>query len=74
MKIILIVLVLFQSISIFSQSTPRVISNDNALWLGYYNTIKFNTKWFLNADIQFRAKNELKNNSQALLRIGIAFK
>ena len=74
MKTILIVLVLFQSILIFSQSTPRVVSNDNAVWLGYYNAIKFNAKWSLNSDIQFRTKNELKNNSQALLRTGIAFK
>ena len=44
------------------------------LWAGYYNTIKFNNKWSINSDKQFRTRNEIKNNSQALIRIGVSHK
>ena len=44
------------------------------VWVGYFSMIKFNDKWSLNSDAQFRTRNEVKNYSQALLRTGLSYK
>jgi hypothetical protein len=61
------------SSSIAQNNTP-IIVNDNMVWLGYFSMIKFNERWSLNSDVQFRTRNEIKNNSQALLRTGVSYK
>src|SRR4051812_44740604 len=56
-----------------AQEQPR-FKQDQMLWLGYYNTINFNSKWSLNSDLQGRTKDWYKTLSQALLRTGISYK
>jgi len=69
-----IILFLNMALKGFSQNSSSEIIHDNMLWLGYYNTINFNDKWSLNSDAQFRTKNGVKNNSQALIRTGLSYK
>lgn len=69
-----IILILTIALKGFSQNSYSEIIHDNMLWLGYYNTINFNDKWSLNSDAQFRTKNGIKNNSQALIRTGLSYK
>lgn len=57
-----------------AQNASPVIVKDNMLWLGYFSMIKFNERWSLNSDAQFRTRNEVKNYSQALLRTGLSYK
>lgn len=65
--------ILIMSGKLISQNSP-VIIKDNMLWLGYYNTININPKWFVNSDFQFRAKNWYHDHSQALGRTGLSYK
>lgn len=69
-----IMLFLTMALKGFSQNSSSEIIHDNMLWVGYYNTINFNDKWSLNSDSQFRTKNGVKNNSQALIRTGLSYK
>jgi hypothetical protein len=57
-----------------AQNASPVVVKDNMLWLGYFSMIKFNERWSLNSDAQFRTRNEVKNNSQALIRVGLSYK
>lgn len=57
-----------------AQNIAPVVVKDNMLWLGYFSMIKFNERWSLNSDAQFRTRNEVKNYSQALLRTGLSYK
>jgi hypothetical protein len=57
-----------------AQNASPVVVKDNMLWLGYFSMIKFNERWSLNSDAQFRTRNEVKNNSQALIRMGLSYK
>lgn len=57
-----------------AQNTSPVVVKDNMFWLGYFSMIKFNERWSLNSDAQFRTRNEVKNYSQALLRTGLSYK
>jgi hypothetical protein len=57
-----------------AQNASPVVVKDNMLWLGYFSMIKFNERWSLNSDAQFRTRNEVKNYSQALLRTGLSYK
>ena len=67
-----IILFLTMALKGFSQNSSSEIIQDNMLWVGYYNTINFHDKWSLNSDSQFRTKNGVKNNSQALIRMGMS--
>jgi hypothetical protein len=57
-----------------AQNNSPIIVRDNMVWVGYFSMIKFNDKWSLNSDAQFRTRNEIKNYSQALLRAGLSYK
>lgn len=57
-----------------AQNNSPIIVRDNMVWVGYFSMIKFNDKWSLNSDAQFRTRNEVKNYSQALLRTGLSYK
>ncbi len=71
--IYIIVLIAF-ALNSFSQSVTPTILRDNQLWLGYYNSLVFNSKWSMNSDMQFRTKNEMKHYSQALIRSDVSYK
>lgn len=64
--------VLFVSSS--AQNSEPIIVKDNMVWVGYFSMIKFNSRCSLNSDTQFRSRNEIKNNSQALIRTGLLYK
>ena len=57
-----------------AQNAAPIITKDNVVWVGYFSMIKFNDRWSLNSDTQFRTRNEIKNNSQALIRTGLSYK
>ncbi|MEH6306968.1 DUF2490 domain-containing protein [Olivibacter sp. CPCC 100613] len=42
-------------------------------WYAWFNNIKFNTKWGLNNDIQFRAGKDWGENSLFLIRPGVNY-
>jgi len=73
MSRLIFIAILVMSVKLLSQNS-RVITKDNMLWLGYYNTINFNPKWSVNSDFQFRTKNWYHDHSQALGRTGLSYK
>lgn len=58
----------------FSQESVKQIKNINQVWGGYYNSVILNDKWSINSDVQFRTKDWLDHNSQALIRTGLVRK
>lgn len=43
-------------------------------WFGYYNSVRLNSKWNVNTDIQHRTKNGYEIQSQSLIRSSLAYK
>lgn len=62
------------SASLFAQEAGPHYRYSKAIWLGYFNSTAFNSKWSLNTDIQFRGKDWLAQPSQALVRSGLGYK
>jgi hypothetical protein len=57
-----------------SQESSKQVRRSDQVWLGYYNSIILNKKLAVNSDWQFRTKDWLEHNSQALGRIGLNYK
>ena len=49
-------------------------SYNNQQWVQYYNTIKFSDKFLLKTDGGYRKKNDFKNASQYIVRLGVGYK
>lgn len=43
-------------------------------WFGYYSSVRLNSKWNVNTDIQHRTKNGYEIQSQSLIRPSLAYK
>ncbi|MFC6102589.1 DUF2490 domain-containing protein [Olivibacter domesticus] len=54
-------------------SSVRAQENLFGNWYAWFNNVKFNEKWGLNNDIQFRAGKNWKENSMFLIRPGINY-
>lgn len=74
MKIVLVFVLAIFGLKGLSQESAKQIKNINQVWVGYYNSIEINDKWSVNSDFQFRTKEWLENNSQALGRVGLVKK
>lgn len=64
-----IAVTLVLSITAFSQESKTV--NADMVWLGYFNTIRLNSKFSINSDLQARTRNNLL--SQYVTRSGIVY-
>lgn len=73
MKKFILIIFLFP-VFVLSQNTLPIVQKDNMLWIGYYSTINITSKWSVNSDFQFRAKNWYHDRSQALGRTGLSYK
>lgn len=58
----------------YSQEPAKQVRHTDQIWLGYYNSIILHPKWAINSDWQFRTRDWLDHNSQALGRMGVNFK
>ena len=67
------VLVLFCSCLMLTISSVRAQDNLFGNWYAWFNNVKFNEKWGITNDIQFRAGKNWKENSMFLIRPGINY-
>lgn len=66
-NVILLLSMLTLSSSVFAQD------NKLGTWGAWFNNIKFNKKWGMNNDIQFRAGSNWKENALLLIRPGVNY-
>lgn len=51
----------------------KKISHENQQWLQYYSEAKLNIYWTLLADASYRRKDDFNENSQLIIRTGLAY-
>jgi len=74
MKSKLFFIFLFVTLFSFGQEAGKQIKRVNQVWVGYYNSVILNPNWTVISDWQFRTKDWVEHNSQALGRIGVNYK
>lgn len=52
----------------------KTVNKENQQWIQYYNQLKLSEKWSLLTDGGFRWKNDLKENSQYIIRTAANYK
>ena len=72
-KVLLLTVVYLSFVSLTVAQTKNVTKKDKQ-WLQYYNTIKLNNSWIIKSDGGFRWENRFENNSQYIIRTGLAYK
>lgn len=62
-------------VTLSSLITQRSIAQEHTFnsWLAWFNNIKFNEKWGMNHDIQFRGSSNWSNHSMLLIRPGVNY-